>query len=135
MRFLNPTLCVLLAVLTVGCASSGGGSSASDKGVTSMMARWKGHRATEAVGMWGMPDSIDREGALGVLHWKADPPATTTAWTPPMMERSDGRQPWPTRCHRVLMVDAQEIIQQARWFGSECSTDPADYAPPGVASR
>jgi hypothetical protein len=35
----------------------------------------------------------------------------------------------------VLGVDEQEIIRTARWFGSQCSTDPADYVPPGVTAR
>ncbi len=135
MRFLNKlSLCLVLGTLIAGCASPGGGGSpANNSRMNAVMASWKGHRVTEAVGMWGMPDSIGREGMLGVLQWKSEAPSNSTSpsWTPPMMQRPDGSQPWPTRCGRVLMVDPAEIIQQARWFGSDCSMDPADYAPPG----
>ncbi len=139
MRLTKLTRCVLPGILflVTACASSPPAipSSASSKGSMSIvMASWKGRMAREAVAMWGMPDFIGREGTLGMLQWKADNAAGTStgsaSWTPPLFEPPEGSQPWPTRCNRVLMVDASETIQNARWFGSNCSTDPADYAPP-----
>ena len=87
--------------------------------------------------MWGMPDSITREGAMGMLRWKADAAVIgSKAWGQPFSD--DGtqgvdprRKDWPMRCARVLSVDIQEIVQYANWSRSEgCSTDPADYLPP-----
>ena len=101
------------------------------------MSSWKGRRAYEAVAMWGMPDSITREGAMGLLRWKADAADTgSRPWGAPFSdaEADTGaarQQSWPTRCARVLAVDVEEIVQRANWARSEgCSTDPADYLPP-----
>jgi hypothetical protein len=106
--------------------------------MNTVMSSWKGRRAYEAVAMWGMPDSITREGTLGMLRWRADAAAIgSKAWGQPFSGESgeDGqpqrRQDWPVRCARVLSVDAQEVVQFASWSRSEgCSTDPADYLPP-----
>ena len=139
MRPIKLTLClVLVGILVTACASPASTPASAGSGKANMnavMASWKGRMAREAVAMWGMPDSIGREGTLGMLQWKADNKATGTgtgsaSWTPPMFEPPEGSQAWPTRCNRVLMVDAAEVIQNARWYGSDCSTDPADYAPP-----
>jgi len=110
-------ICVLAA-----CASNAPQSAS--KGVNLAMDAWKGHKIAEAIGMWGMPDSITREGVLGVLAWKAD----NAAGKPPPPALPNGMA-WAVRCARVLSVDPSETIVQARAYGSECSDDPADYAP------
>lgn len=89
--------------------------------VNTVMSAWKGRWVGDAVASWDLPDAISRDGILGVLVWNAD--AASAA--PP----SGGGKPWPLLCMRVLSVDAAEIIRHARWHGSACSTDPADYAP------
>jgi hypothetical protein len=90
------------------------------------MGTWKGRWAREAVGMWGMPDAMGREGTLMILQWKSD--SVRLRGSPESAPDASGAEPWPTLCNRVLAVDEQEIIRQARWFGSGCSTNPADYA-------
>ena len=116
------TTLLLLVCFLAACASNAPQSSS--QSVNSAMDAWKGRRVTEAVGMWGMPDSITREGTLGVLTWKADNAAgkqPAPALPPGMV--------WAVLCARVLTVDPSETIVQARAYGSECSSDPADYAP------
>lgn len=108
-----------LMLLASACASTPPGNTA----VNTAMAAWKGRWAAEAVASWGMPDSVSRDGMLGVLVWNADDAAARAAVP------SGGGQPWPALCTRVLSVDAAEIIRHARWYGTDCSTDPADYAP------
>jgi hypothetical protein len=108
-----------LAALLVGCAQQ----PATHAGMNAAMAAWKGRWVAEAVGMWGMPDSIRREGTEGVLVWRGEEHPDAPA--PPQ----PGSEPWPLLCTRVLTVDAAEIIRSARWQGQGCSTDPADYAP------
>lgn len=128
----------LLALVGAGCANRTPASAPSNRGdVSSAMSSWKGHRAYEAVAMWGMPDSVTREGALGMLRWKADAAAIgAKAWGQPFSgdqgPASDPRgQDWPMRCARMLSVDIQEVVQYASWSRSDgCSTDPADYLPP-----
>ncbi|TDU28503.1 hypothetical protein DFR24_2875 [Panacagrimonas perspica] len=109
--------------LLAACASNAP-QSTSSKNVSLAMDAWKGHKVAEAIGMWGMPDSITREGTLGVLVWKAD----NAAGKPPPTALPAGMA-WAVRCARVLSVDPSETIVQARAYGSECSDDPADYAP------
>ncbi|MCC2658999.1 MAG: hypothetical protein K0Q76_4107 [Panacagrimonas sp.] len=137
---------LLICVCVSGCAGSGstaGTTSASAAGargdMNAAMSSWKGRRAYEAVAMWGMPDSITREGALGMLRWRADAAAIgDKPWGQPFygadgqpQEPQQRRKDWPMRCARVLSVDVQEIVQYANWSRSEgCSTDPTDYLPP-----
>jgi hypothetical protein len=133
-------------LLLAGCAGtaptspSGSAASAphSRPTMNDAMSSWKGRRAYEAVAMWGMPDSITREGTLGMLRWRADAAAIgSRAWGQPFSgeDSEDGQQQrrkdWPMRCARVLSVDVQEVVQYANWSRSEgCSTDPNDYLPP-----
>jgi hypothetical protein len=107
--------------------------------MSAAMSSWKGRRVYEAVAMWGMPDSITREGALGMLRWRADAAAIgDKPWGQPFagadgqpQDPQQRRKDWPMRCARVLSVDVQEVVQYANWSRSEgCSTDPADYLPP-----
>lgn len=119
---MKPTLPLFLICLLAGCASNAPQSSS--QGVKSAMDAWKGRRVAQAVGLWGMPDSITREGMLGVLVWKAD----NAADTPPPPALPQGMA-WAVLCTRVLSVDPSETIVQARAYGNGCSTDPADYAP------
>ncbi len=129
---------LLLGILLSACASQqpdGGGSKTSIDDMGAAMASWKGHSAREAVAMWGMPDSMGREGTVGVLRWKAHKHKNASGsadWTPPEFEPPTGNQrPWPMLCSRTIVVDAAEIIQDARWSGSDCSNDAEEYAPPG----
>lgn len=120
MRYLaSLTLTCTAMLMMAACASTPPG----DAAVNTALAAWKGRWVAEAVASWGMPDSVNRDGMLGVLVWKADGAAARNAVP------SGGGQAWPALCTRVLSVDAAEIIQHARWYGSDCSTDPADYAP------
>jgi hypothetical protein len=112
---------LMCACLLTACASN---APQSTKGVNLAMDAWKGRKVAEAVGMWGMPDSVAREGTLGVLVWKAD----NAAGKPPPMALPSGMA-WAVRCARVLSADPSETIVQARAYGNECSDDPADYAP------
>lgn len=122
-------LCALLSTILAACSSRGGSSG---EGMSAAMASWKGHRVSEAVGMWGMPDSIGREGTLAVLQWKGDYAVLPRIeWDAKDRDTPSREEAWPTLCYRVLAVDELEIIRQARWFGSECSTDPVNYAAPG----
>lgn len=127
---------LLLGILVTACASppSAGGSNTNTGDMNAVMTSWKGRMAREAVAMWGMPDSMGREGMVGVLRWKAESRSKasgSTDWTPPQFEKpASVEQPWPTLCGRTLIVDAAEIIRDARWSGGDCSKDPADYAPP-----
>ena len=133
-----PMVCVL-----AGCAGRSpapapivGASSRGD--MSTAMSSWKGRRAYEAVAMWGMPDSITREGTLGMLRWRADAAAIgSKPWGQPFSDDdgqdgpSQRRKDRPMRCARVLSVDVQEVVQYASWSRSDgCSTDPADYMPP-----
>lgn len=114
---------LLMCVCLLSACASNAPQSAS-KNVSLAMDAWKGRKVAEAVGMWGMPDSIGREGTLGVLVWKAD----NAAGKPPPTALPGGMA-WAVRCARVLSVDPSETIVQARAYGNECSDDPADYAP------
>ncbi|MGH8518700.1 MAG: hypothetical protein ACREUE_14705 [Panacagrimonas sp.] len=149
-NFLRVPLLVLamsVPALLAGCASPapapGGTRTSRDsgEGMNAALASWKGRAAYDAVAMWGMPDSITREGTLGMLRWKADASAGgAKQWGQPFS--GDGseqqsaavepsRRSWAMRCARVLYVDIQEIVQRATWYGSDgCSTNPADYLPP-----
>lgn len=122
---MKPLPAVVLSALFAGCATIG------DDGMNAAMAAWKGRPATDAISMWGMPDSMNREGTRMMLTWKAD--NTMKSWMQPVTADAAGdskRRNWPTRCYRVLAVDETETIKSARVFGSDCSTDPADYATP-----
>ena len=92
--------------------------------VNRAMEAWKGRKVAEAVGLWGMPDSIAREGTLGKLAWTADNAPGKPAF-PPL----PGNMEWAIRCARVLMVDPSETIVEARVYGGDCSTNAEDYAP------
>lgn len=132
------------ALLLAGCATSPppptAGSRDARGDMNAALASWKGRAAYDAVAMWGMPDSITREGTLGMLRWKADASAIgSKPWGQPFS--GDGSEPqaaaeparrsWAMRCARVLYVDIQEIVQRATWYGGDgCSTNPADYMPP-----
>ena len=98
---------------------------AASPGVAATLNTWKGRRVTDAVSLWGMPDSIGREGTVGVLVWKADNAAGKPSF-PPL----PGSMEWVILCTRVLTVDPSETIVAARAYGSDCSMNPEDYAPP-----
>jgi hypothetical protein len=114
---------LLLGLVLAGCAASPS-PDAAGRNVDGAMEPWKGRRVAEAVGMWGMPDSIVREGMLGVLTWKADN-APGRKPLPP----APGATQWAVLCTRVLSVDASETIVSGRVYGSGCSVDPEDYMP------
>jgi hypothetical protein len=135
------TLLLLAACAGTAPTSSSGAAAGAPRSRPTMndaMSSWKGRRAYEAVAMWGMPDSITREGTLGMLRWRADAAAIgSKAWGQPFSGEGgeDGepqrRKDWPMRCARVLSVDVEEVVQHANWSRSEgCSTDPNDYLPP-----
>ena len=117
----------LLSLLGIGllAACSANPTQPSGPGVNAMMESWKGRRVSEAVGLWGMPDSISREGTVGVLVWKAD----NAPGKPPFAPVPSGMQ-WVILCGRVLKVDPSETIVDAKAQSGDCSASPEDYAPP-----
>lgn len=117
-----PLLLLCQLLLLAACATNAEQPSGSSN-VNSAMEAWKGKRVTQAIGKWGMPDSINREGTVGVLVWKADETAGTEL--PALPEG----MAWADLCKRVLTVDPSETIVEARAYGNGCSTDPIDYAP------
>lgn len=114
---------MLMAGLLVGCASSP--QQGASPGINAVMERWKGRRVTDAVSVWGMPDSIGREGTVGVLVWKAD----NAPGKPPFSPLPNNME-WAILCARMLTVDPSETIVQARAATGDCSANPEDYAPP-----
>jgi hypothetical protein len=115
--------CALLA----SCASSPYGTTNRDaaRHMRAMLENWKGRPVAEAIGLWGTPDAIRREGDLEVLQWTAaneKPDAYTEGWT----------EPYPLLCTREFRVDAAQVIRAAHWLGIECSHFPGHYAPPGM---
>lgn len=113
---------LFLICLFSACAAPAPQSSSVSAGMP--LDAWKDRRINEAVDTWGAPDAVTREGAFGVLSWRAD----NAAGEPPAPELPPGMV-WVVLCARTLTVDASGIIVQAIAQGSECSTEAADYAP------